>query len=99
MSRSLFTIAVRCFVPAALTALGTFAWAMPAVDKDPGILLGTMQGELLRAKTSLAKSDPAPYFLSYEVYDEHSMAVTGSYGTIMTSSTANRRWADVTMRG
>jgi predicted Zn-dependent protease len=98
MSRSLFTIAVRCFVPAALTALGTFAWAMPAVDKDPGILLGTMQGELLRAKTSLAKSDPAPYFLSYEVYDEHSMAVTGSYGTIMTSSTANRRWADVTMR-
>ena len=98
MSRSLFTIAVRCFVPAALTALGTFAWAMPALDKDPGILLGTMQGELIRAKTSLAKSDPSPYFLSYEVYDEHSMAVTGSYGTIMTSSTANRRWADVTMR-
>jgi predicted Zn-dependent protease len=71
---------------------------MPALDKDPGILLGTMQGELIRAKTSLAKSDPSPYFLSYEVYDEHSMAVTGSYGTIMTSSTANRRWADVTMR-
>jgi TldD protein len=70
----------------------------PVPDKDPGILLGTMKAELERAKTSLAKSDPAPYFLSYEVYDQHTMQVTGTYGTIVSSSTANRRWADVTMR-
>ena len=57
-----------------------------------------MKAELERAKTSLAKSDPAPYFLSYEVYDQHTMQVTGTYGTIVSSSTANRRWADVTMR-
>ena len=57
-----------------------------------------MQTELERAKSSLAKSDPAPYFISYEVYDQHNLVVTGTYGTIVTSSASNQRWADVTMR-
>ena len=45
-----------------------------------------MQAELERAKTSLEKSDPAPYFISYEVYDQHTMVVAGTYGTIVTSN-------------
>ncbi len=57
-----------------------------------------MQSELERAKTSLAQSDPAPYFISYEVYDQHSLTVAGTYGTIVTSAAGNHRWADVTMR-
>ena len=65
---------------------------------DSGVLLSTMQSELQRAKDSLAKSDPAPYFISYEVYDQHTFQVAGTYGTIVTSNASNRRWADVTMR-
>jgi predicted Zn-dependent protease len=57
-----------------------------------------MQAELGRAKDSLSKSDPAPYFISYEVYDQHTLQVAGTYGTIVTSNMSNRRWADVTMR-
>jgi TldD protein len=57
-----------------------------------------MQSELQRAKTSLAQSDPAPYFISYEVYDQHTLMVAGTYGTIVTSAAGNHRWADVTMR-
>ena len=57
-----------------------------------------MQSELERAKTSLAQSDPAPYFISYEVYDQRSLTVAGAYGTILTSAAGNHRWADVTMR-
>jgi TldD protein len=57
-----------------------------------------MQGELQRAQSSLSKSDPAPYYVSYEVYDQHTLVVTGTYGTIVNSSASNRRWADVTMR-
>jgi TldD protein len=98
MNRALPTVFVRSFALVTLAALGTFAWATPMPEKDPGILLGTMQAELQRAKTSLAKSDPAPYFLSYEVYDQHTMQLAGTYGTIITSQAANRRWADVTMR-
>lgn len=57
-----------------------------------------MQSELNRAKTSLAQSDPSPYFVSYEVYDQRSLTVAGAYGTIVTSAAGNHRWADVTMR-
>ncbi len=102
MNKPQLSIALRTFAVMSLAAIGTLTWGTPvpapAVDKDPGVLLGAMQGELNRAKTSLAKSDPAPYFISYEVYDEHTMVVTGTYGTILTSSTGNHRWADVTMR-
>jgi TldD protein len=98
MNKSQLSLFIRSFVLAALTTLGTLAWATPAVDTDPGVLLGTMQAELNRAKTSLAKSDPAPYFVSYQVYDEHTLVVAGTYGTILTSAAANHRWADVTMR-
>jgi len=61
-------------------------------------LLSTMQSELDRAKTSLATSDPSPYFISYEVYDQRSMTISGTYGTIMNSNLGNQRWADVEMR-
>jgi len=78
---------------------GILAWSAPAVDKsDGGVLLSTMQAELERAKTSLAKSDPSPYFISYEVYDQHTLTVAGTYGTVVTSNAGNHRWADVTMR-
>ena len=83
---------------AVIAATGIHAGGEPPADKSEGILLSTMQSELERAKTSLVKSDPAPYYISYEVYDQRTMVVVGTYGTIATSSSGNRRWADVTMR-
>ena len=83
---------------AAIFAGGILAWSAPPADKPEGVLLSTMQSELERAKTSLAKSDPAPYFISYEVYDQRSMMIAGTYGTIENSNVGNHRWADVTMR-
>jgi TldD protein len=61
-------------------------------------VLTTMQTELHRAKTDLAKSDPAPYFMSYTVYDQDQILIAASYGGILSDSTARRRSADVTMR-
>ncbi len=92
----------RLAIPVVAVALFTFAGTLtqgaPAVDKPENVLLATMQSELARAKNSLAKSDPAPYFISYEVYDERTLVVTGTYGTIVASNAGDRRWADVTMR-
>jgi TldD protein len=82
----------------AFGACGILAWSAPASDKGEGVLLATMQAELDRAKSSLQKSDPAPYFISYEVYDQHTLMVAGTYGTIVSSNAGNHRWADVTMR-
>ncbi|HYA62917.1 MAG TPA: metallopeptidase TldD-related protein [Candidatus Sulfotelmatobacter sp.] len=70
--------------------------APAAVAADP--VLATMQSELNRAKTNLAKSDPAPYFLSYTVYDQDQVMIAASYGGLLTDSTERRRSADVTMR-
>jgi predicted Zn-dependent protease len=67
-----------------------------AAAADP--VLATMQEELNRAKTDLAKSDPAPYFLSYTVYDQDQIVIAATYGGILTNTASKRRSADVTMR-
>jgi TldD protein len=77
---------------------GILARSAPRAERSEGVLLSTMESELDRAKASLAKSDPAPYFISYEVYDQRTMVVAGTYGTLITSALGNHRWADVTMR-
>ena len=48
-------------------------WGIPllvfSAGTNPDALLATMQRELQRASAALAKSDPAPYFVSYSVSD------------------------------
>jgi TldD protein len=94
-----FRLSIFILFFAIIATTGILAWSAPPADnKGEGVLLSTMQAELQRAKTSLAKSDPAPYFISYEVYDQRTLMVAGTYGTIVTSASGNHRWADVTMR-
>jgi TldD protein len=64
----------------------------------PDPILKVMQAELKRASTDLAKSDPAPYYMSYTVYDQTSIVLAGSYGSLTTDTGIHRRQADVTMR-
>ncbi|HTQ97114.1 MAG TPA: hypothetical protein VMH89_09915, partial [Candidatus Acidoferrum sp.] len=70
----------------------------PAPSATPDTVLTTMKTELNRAKLDLAKSDPAPYFLSYTVYDQDQILIAAAYGGILSNSTTRRRSADVTMR-
>jgi len=69
----------------------------PAAKKDD-ILLTTMQQELQRAHDNLAKLDPAPYFLSYSVQDQSMGFAIGSEGSVLLSTSARRRSADVVIR-
>jgi predicted Zn-dependent protease len=78
-------------------AAGVHAGAASPDDK-PDVLLATMQAELQRAQTSLSKLDPAPYFLSYSVYDESVAVAFGNQGSLVNSTRARRRAAQVTMR-
>lgn len=57
-----------------------------------------MQDELQRAQSSLGKLDPAPYFLSYSVYDQRVAVVVGSEGQLVSSFASRRRAGDVTTR-
>src|SRR5271156_667821 len=64
----------------------------------PDVLLQAMQRELQRATTSLAKSDPAPYYLSYAVSDGDGTTIAGTGGGLIVSNSAHRRVVDVMMR-
>ena len=75
--------------------------AISAIDAkkmaaDP--VLKVMQTELSRASTELGKTDQAPYYLSYTVYDQDYVVLVGAYGSLLTDAAAKRRQADVTMR-
>jgi TldD protein len=88
---------LRCILVIALAAGVPTQASSPPGDKTD-VLLSTMQAELLRAQTSLGKLDPAPYFLSYSVYDQSIALAVGSQGSLVNSTHARRRTADVTMR-
>jgi TldD protein len=66
------------------------------VVNDP--VLKVMQAELSRAGSELGKTDQAPYYLSYTVYDQDYVVLVGAYGSLLTDAAAKRRQADVTMR-
>jgi TldD protein len=86
----------RIILPAVLTfALAASAAGPAASDSDT--LLATMQKELARAKTDLAKTDPAPYFISYTAYDQIEVQIVASYGAMIASAGGHHRTADVVM--
>jgi TldD protein len=91
----LFAFQLTTFPCASATTDSTPAPANPT-PMDP--VLATMQMELNRAKTDLSKSDPAPYFISYSVYDQDQIMIAAAYGGLLTNSSNRRRSADVTMR-
>lgn len=70
----------------------------PAAGPAPDVVLKAMQSELARATAGLAKSEPAPYYLGYTVYDQNLLILVGAYGSLLTDTAVQRRQADATMR-
>ena len=87
---------------AIILALAAGSVAVPlgahSAGSQPDLLLQTMQRELHRATTDLAKSDPAPYYLGYSVADVSGTVIVATNGAIAISSPLERRQADVIMR-
>src|SRR5882672_7878464 len=62
------------------------------------LVLKAMQDEIKRATAELGKSEQPPYYLSYTVYDQDFVVLVGAYGSLLTDTVAQRRFADVNMR-
>jgi predicted Zn-dependent protease len=73
-------------------------WASVPETKKTDLLASAMQHELQRARNDLGKLDPAPYFMSYSVYDQDSAMALGSQGSLINSLHARKRSADVIVR-
>ncbi len=72
--------------------------AVPLSAAEPR-LLQAMTEELQRNFQVLRqKADPAPYFLGYEVTEQHSQALSASLGAITGKGTSRNRSLDVTIR-
>ncbi|HEX7424375.1 MAG TPA: metallopeptidase TldD-related protein [Terriglobales bacterium] len=72
--------------------------AQKPLNATDDLLLATMEKELHRGQSELAKQDPAPYFASYNVTDGESLVILSAQGGILTSTRARHRAADVSMR-
>jgi TldD protein len=57
-----------------------------------------MRDELRRAMEGLAKSDPAPFFVSSSAYDRESVELASFLGSIMRSDTNRSRMVDILAR-
>src|SRR5208282_4320121 len=68
----------------------------PKGTSDP--VMKVMQAELARATADLGKTESAPYFMSYTVYDQNLVVLVGAYGSLLTDASLRRRQADVVMR-
>lgn len=72
--------------------------ASAGMAQAPPKLVEILEQELNRNYQGLRKSDPAPYFLSYEVFDEESVTISGTLGTIQNSNRQRSRNLDVSIR-
>lgn len=90
--RSLFVIFLLVLVSLLAPAQST-----QYSNSDP-VLLRTMQQELDRAMTSLSKSDPAAYFISYAVDEESGRVIVASNGAIVADVGRHERSADISVR-
>lgn len=93
---------IRTSATLAVLAMCALLGQQPARAKQPPgereVLLTTMEKELHRGQSELAKQDPAPYFTSYNVTDSDSLIVLSAQGGILSSTRVRRRLADVSMR-
>jgi predicted Zn-dependent protease len=81
----------------ALVASTGWAQAAPHGGAD-SVLMRTLQQELDRAMSSLAKSDPAPYFISYAANEETGAVVAASQGAIVANAKRHERTVDILVR-
>ena len=66
---------------------------------QPTVLLDAMSQELNRNFTVLKdKADPPPYFLSYQITEQEYRSVTGTLGTVDSSTGGKSRALDVSIR-
>ncbi|HYG99998.1 MAG TPA: metallopeptidase TldD-related protein [Terriglobales bacterium] len=67
-------------------------------NKIPDPVLATMKQELTRSFEVLKKSPVPPYFLSYQLTDNHDISVSSSFGALASSTDNKSRVVDIDLR-
>jgi predicted Zn-dependent protease len=73
-------------------------WVLPVAAAEP-VLIQILREELSRSFGILKeKADPAPFFLSYSVHDQHTYGISATLGSLVSAGENRSRLADVTVR-
>ena len=72
--------------------------ALPAAATETPAVLEALQAELERSMAVFGKAPEPPYFISYEVTETKSVAVSGAFGKLLRSSSQRGRSLDVDLR-
>jgi predicted Zn-dependent protease len=81
-----------------LTLLLVLGAGLCAAAQSASPVLQAMQTELDRSMQKLKTQPVPPYFLSYEIVDTHTYAVTGAFGRLTRSGENHHRQLDIEMR-
>ncbi len=81
-----------------LAAFAAVAFCGVTAQAQKSPLAGILTDEMRRNFEALRKSDPAPYFIAYEVFDSESEIVSASFGAIGGQNRGHNRIADVSVR-
>jgi predicted Zn-dependent protease len=71
---------------------------VPAQSRATSPVLDAMRTELARSLATFKGQPTAPYFLSYEISEAHTLNVAGSFGAVTQSSERRHRALDVDLR-
>jgi predicted Zn-dependent protease len=93
----------KVFLSAVLSMVlaAPMGWAQAAAHgngNNDSVLMRTLQQELDRAMSSLAKADPAPYFISYSANEQTGTIIAASQGAIVADATRRERTVDILVR-
>jgi predicted Zn-dependent protease len=69
-----------------------------SIPPAPTPVLLALESELQRNWTAFQKLPTPPYYLAYEVADMHAIRVSGSFGTLVSSSESRNRFLDIDLR-
>ncbi len=70
----------------------------PFAGAEPSVVMQALKSELSRSIEVLGEEPAPPYFLSFEVTEQDTASVTGSYGVLIRSNRQRNRFLDVDLR-
>ena len=70
----------------------------PLAGAEPSVVMQALKSELSRSIEVLGEEPVPPYFLSFEVTEQDTASVTGSYGVLIRSNRQRNRILDVDLR-
>lgn len=81
------------------TILLIFAlWAVPGICQEADTVMQSLKEELTRSMGSLRSQPQPPYYLAYQLTDNHAYRIVAEYGVLVQSNESRTRDLDVDLR-